>query len=320
MTRKLEDSHHDGTRIGKSTMLTSSSLLRSAVVIGGSGAVGLMLAEAIASCGTRVTIVDKAASSAGFPTLETDALHPSPELRDVLTDADVVILALPEDVACRSVAPVAAAMRRDALMVDTLSVKGAVVPLLEASSVAEAVSINPMFHPSLGMRGRPIVVVPVRTSRRAEAFLDVLTAGQARLTEMSGHEHDRLMAAAQVATHAAILAVGASLRALGADVATLCAVAPPPHMTMLALVARVCTGEAAVYRDIQTANPAAQAARAALITSLTQLDSLVTDGTSAEFARYLDDIRAHLGTNADALARHCAELSHTPLPRVRTED
>lgn len=290
------------------------------MVLGGSGAVGLMVASTMTRYGVRVKIVDKAAPPAGFEALEADVLEPGRELRDTLAQADVVVLALPESIACDSVAPVISAMRHDALLVDTLSVKNGIVPMLEASSVAEAISINPMFHPSLGMRDRPVVVVPVRKSTRAKAFLSVLAAERARLTEMTGREHDELMAVAQVATHAVILALGASLRALGTDIATLCAIAPPPHLTMLAMLARLSTGEAAVYHDIQTTNPLAESVRQSLIRSLRELDSLAVGGTSAEFARYLDEIREHLGTNAEALGRHCAQLFHTPAPLFHAEN
>ncbi len=301
-------------------MEKTPSPLRSAVVLGGSGAVGRMLAAELTGAGIRVTVADKTVSATGSATIAADARRPGPALHDVLAEADVVVMALPEDVACVAVAPVTAAMRHEALLVDTLSVKGGIVPMIEASTVAEAVSVNPMFHPDLGLRGRPIVVVPVRKSLRARAFLDVLSASGAQLTELTSAEHDGLMAAAQVVTHAAILSVGASLRALGTNFATLCAVAPPPHLTMLALLARLCAGEPSVYHDIQAANPAAPAARQALVTSLTELDSLVADGTTAKFAQYLEDIRAHLGANAGALARYCAELFHMPPPRFPTAD
>ena len=66
---------------------------------------------------------------------------------------------------------------------------------------------------------------------------------------MTADQHDRLAAASQALTHATVLAFGLALAELQVDVADLGRIAPPPHTTLLSLLARIaraarprCTG------------------------------------------------------------------------------
>ncbi|MGN5378582.1 hypothetical protein ACQ4WX_17415 [Streptomyces lasalocidi] len=78
-------------------------------------------------------------------------------------------------------------------------------------------------------------------------------------------------------THAVIVSFGLALARLGVDVRTLTATAPPPHLTLLTLLARVLGGSADVYGDIQRSNPHAATARRALADALRAFDSLIGD-------------------------------------------
>lgn len=296
------------------------------VVVGGAGQIGRLFVELFAARGD-VVVVDPAARPDGTGRVLCHRIdEPAPEIRAALAAADTVLLALPETVAVDLVPVVADAMRAGALLVDTLSVKEKVVAALAESARRcglLACSLNPMFAPALGVAGRPVAAVRVTPGDRVDDLLALLAAAGARLVEVTAEEHDRLTAVLQVATHASVLAFGDAVVASGLDVDTLLGLAPPPHLTMLALLARIVTGQPDVYWDIQAGSEHAAAARDALRTGLRKLDQWVTDRDAAGFRAAFDHIGHHLDGHRDDLAGRCAELFsrqelRTPDPRMAT--
>lgn len=238
--------------------------------------------------------------------LSDDVTAPSAPLRKEISAADLVLLALPEPVICAVLASLSETMATDALLVDTSSVKSGVVA---AAPVGRPmVSINPMFAPSLGMAGRPVAAVVLHGGDRAEDLLATLAAWGARVVTMTAAEHDRLVAASQAMTHAAVLGFGMALTRLDLPVATLAATAPPPHQTLLALLARVLSNSPEVYWDIQAANPYAQQARAALADGLRELAQLVADDDVDGFGQIFDAIRSLFGSDLGCHQQRAAEM------------
>ncbi|OBC02942.1 hypothetical protein A5784_15490 [Mycobacterium sp. 852013-50091_SCH5140682] len=272
------------------------------VVAGGSGAVGSLFAERLHDSGSDVVIVDRAVPA---PTqnvgrfVRGDISDPGAEVADVVRTADVVLLSVPEPVALVAIGRLVGTLRPDALIVDTLSVKSTVVPALhEVAMIAgetEALSLNPMFAPSLGFAGHPVASVVVRDGRRGRALVDLIEQWGARVVTVSADEHDRLAAAAQALTHAAVIGFGAALAELDVDIADLDRIAPPPHTALLSLLARIASGAPEVYWDVQAANPYAPAARRALSRGVAQLSDLVDDGDTAAFGDLLDRLCGVLG-------------------------
>jgi 4-amino-4-deoxyprephenate dehydrogenase len=229
-----------------------------------------------------------------------------PRLADELGQADVVVLAVPEPVALAAVEDVAAAMRPGGLLVDTLSVKTAIANAEAAISGIEVVGVNPMFAPSLDPLGRPVAAVVVRGGPRSAAFLDLIGKHGGRVVTMTADAHDRITAATQTLTHATVFAFGIALGALGVSAAELSAVAPPPHATLLGLLARICSGAPETYWDIQAANPHAQRARAALADGIAQVAGLVDAADEARFAAALADVRVFLDDELEHHREACA--------------
>jgi 4-amino-4-deoxyprephenate dehydrogenase len=167
-----------------------------------------------------------------------------------------------------------------------------------------ALSLNPMFAPSLDPGGRPIALVEIAAGPAADRMAELLLTTGAVVVPMTAARHDRLCAAVQVATHASVLAFGDTLRVLNADAGDLLAVAPPPHRTMLALLARLVSASPEVYRDIQVANPGAHAVRATLTRATDRLGDLAA--TPERFAAHLGELADWLGPYRDELAAECA--------------
>jgi len=284
-----------------------------AVIAGGGGAVGALLAHTLAAAGTRsLTLIDPRAQSPavpGFRVLPDDVTHPSHEALRLISAADLVILALPEAAAHAAARQVLAHLKPDSLLVDTLSVKSRFALTLQSvPTAAELLGINPMFAPALGFRGRSLIAVPYAGARLAEAFLDCLAAQDCRVTRMGAEQHDLACASLQVATHAAVLGFGMALHASGVDAASLEAVMPPPHRTLLALLARVVSGEPEVYRDIQAANPFAAPMRARLLEAQRELQNIVDSDSADRFDALIMELRTVVAGTETDFATLCARL------------
>ena len=278
-----------------------------AVVVGGAGEVGRLLGRSLADAGVAVTCLDVAVA-AGGSAVAGDVRCPGPDAVAVLARADVVVLAVPEPVALEAVAPLAAVMRPGAVLADTLSVKSRIAERLrEQAPGVQWVGLNPMFAPSLGWAGRVVAAVTVSGGPGVRALVELVAGFGARVVEMSAAEHDALTAAQQVATHAAVLAFGLALGELSVDAAALRASAPPPHLALLALLARITSGTPEVYFDIQAANPGAQAARRAVGRGLERVGRAVAGG-EAGFEELFAEVRSVLGAEGPELARVCAQM------------
>jgi 4-amino-4-deoxyprephenate dehydrogenase len=275
------------------------------LVAGGAGAVGALFTDLLTAAGARVVAVD---SAPGPDRVVGDVTAVDGVLAAELTAADVVVLAVPEAVALAALGPVTAALSPGALLVDTLSVKSPYAAAASAiRSDVELLSLNPMFAPSLGFPGRPVAAVELRGGPRSAEFLRLLTTAGARTVTVTADRHDRLAAATQALTHAAVLSFGAALAELDVTADELAALAPPPHATLLALLARIAAGTPEVYWDVQSANPFAETARAALSAGTRAVD-LAVDKGEGQFTDLLTSMRSVLGDQLSTYGAHCARM------------
>ncbi len=265
-----------------------------------------MLVELLRADGRRVVVLDSRSGD--------DIRRPRPNAVSRLREAEVVVLAVPEDVALAVVESLPPLMNPSALLVETLSVKTRFADCVahlgdELAWDGPIVGINPMFAPSLRLPGRTVAAVVHRSGRAADLLLDDLRRWGARVQIVSADHHDRSCAAVQALTHATILSFGCALADLGIDPDGAAALATPVFTTMSALLARVSGGTPEVYRDVQVSNPYARAAREALSRAI----SCVSAASRAEagvagFADLLDHAGLPLGDHADDQARLCARL------------
>lgn len=276
------------------------------VVIGGAGAVGGLLVELLRAAGAELVVIDVAQPRAGVRYVPSDVSAIDARVRSEVQRAGIVVLAVPEPVALAALPLLAPELAPGRLLVDTLSVKTGVVAALQAhAGHLEAVSLNPMFAPALGFDGRAVAAVVVHDGPRVRALLDAVRGRGARVVEVSADEHDRIAAVTQALTHAAVLAFGLALDELGVAAARLTALATPPHLTMLALLARIAQGEPATYWDVQAGNPHAPGARAALASGLA---TLAGTGERQDFTALLERAHTALGADREAYADLCEEL------------
>ena len=303
------------------------------VIIGGSGEVGSLFAKHISDpsrAGSSAAIkydsqkplvvIDKIAPKANLKHVEyarvTSSQAMFTEHAQLLKTADTVILALPEDVALSLLPEIAETLGQNALLIDTLSVKGEVCARLtefcqqrdSIGSPIECISINPMFAPSLGFSGQCVAVIPIKSQARSQAFIEAMHGWGARIEILDATTHDQATATLQVATHAAILAFGASLLDSNYDAKRLLQFAPPPHRALMALLARICAGEPEVYRDIQVSNTLAETSRQRLSDGLSALEHSIRTDDPVVFEAFISEIRQCMEPELEHLADDCRKM------------
>lgn len=286
---------------------------RRCVVAGGAGAVGGLVVDLLLGAGADVFVVDVAAPSAERSQVcacaRADVCAMDAWLVAELRRADVVVLAVPEPVALAALPALARELRPGALLVDTLSVKTGIVAALRAHAThLEAVSLNPMFGPDLGFKDRAVAAVVVRSGPQTRALLEAVRRRGGHVVRLGADEHDRVAAVTQALTHAAVIAFGLALEELGVAVGDVGTVATPPHLTLLALLARIASGEPETYWSVQADNPYAHRARAALATGLATLADTADHGTAGDFAEILERAHKRLSPGCHAYVRMCEEL------------
>lgn len=272
---------------------------RSAIVVGAAGGMGRMFLDQLAAAGCETIGWD---ISAGDRVMAADLLDLSGDMRRALGAADLVLLAVPDQVACRAAADVARAMAPEAMLVDCTSVKAPYVEAVGHAGSCGLVSINPLFGPGLAWAGRSIVVTELRAPRFPEKLTGFLEGAGLGIIRLDAERHDRLAAEAQAQLHAAILAFIISASADGMLFDT------PPNRVMRMLGARILSAEPAVYWEIQTSNPFAGEARRRLIAALQALDETCAAGDDEGFARMLVGARDHLGGDTAELSARCVKL------------
>lgn len=279
-------------------------------MVGGSGAVGGLFVSCLANSDVELLVVDGRPPEDGRLRYEQgDITDFGPELAEDLAAADLVVLAVPEPVAVAAVKGLAAVLRPDALLVDTLSVKQRIVESILADAPGvEALSLNPMFAPSLGFEGRPVAAVVVHDGPAARTLLDLIRLWGGKVVPVTSQEHDRLAGATQALTHATLLSFGLALSQFGISTTELRQIAPPPHNVLLAMLARVAAGTPEVYWDVQAANPEALAARQALADGVRRFADLLATGTEEDFAAMLHEVRDAFGPELEHYRDTCARL------------
>lgn len=290
-----------------------SQQLRSCVVIGGAGAVGSMFVTLLTNSGAQVCVIDMrtpVATTVQF--VHGDITSPTPDVHLAIKTADLILLAVPERVALAAVLPVATQMRPGALLAHTLSVQSPIATLIRSARLhVEVVGLNPMFAPTLSILGRPVAAIVLNDGPCSGELLSLISSWGGRVVQLGAEEHDRLTAATQVLTHAVVLAFGVALADLDIDITLLSTLAPPPHETLLALLARIVSGTPEVYWDVQSANPQAPVARLALLRGIEQLVTATEDETA--FISVLQESRKILGTEYERYQNLCARIFSGPL-------
>ncbi len=164
-----------------------------------------------------------------------------------------------------------------------------------------------MFAPNLGFEGQSIAVVQIRAGERGHGFVEMMRRWNSKIIELSAEAHDRSMAMLQAATHTALLAFGISLQKSGYRVTELLPFAPPPHRTMLGMLARIVEAPPSVYRDIQIANSFSAGARRQMAAALDEFENCLSPDAPHRFEQLFEQLSELLGNDRESLRQQCQD-------------
>ena len=148
-----------------------------ALVIGGSGSVGSLFCELLLKRYQKVVVVDlvenRQLKKMGVDFTRGDIGHLS-EI-DLINDAELVLVTTPEEPAIHAIDSLVSLLHPGQCLIDTLSVKSPISKSLRRlGSGVEAISINPMFGPSLGFNGQSVAAVDYCSGPISNSFLPCL--------------------------------------------------------------------------------------------------------------------------------------------------
>ena len=208
-------------------------------------------------------------------------------LKSSLSESDLIIICLPEDIAYKFLKLYEHYISKTSLFIDTLSVKEEIASYYEKNGF-NALSLNPMFGPDLPMEGKNIIVVKFKETTTSNWFMSLLETWKLNIVYTTSDEHDKMSSIVQVATHAAIMAFGATLNESDISITELLKVATPPFLSISALFGRIVSGNKKVYWNIQNENTYASEVRKKLIKNLIALDKSIDNNREGDFNNLIE--------------------------------
>jgi len=220
------------------------------VVLGASGGVGRLLSQLI---NPHVKALKGFDLRGGENSVVADVLSPSDELRQYLAQADLIVIALPDKVACQAVKLLSETAAPDSLVVDTCLVKTPMAEAWKDRGQCEILLINPLFGPDLDIYQKLVASVRLRAGLRTEVFEEWLSIAGAKILPMSVDQHDRASAIHQALVHAVLLVFSEVFSCNPHDVAT--SFSTPSSALLASMAARMLHGDFHMHWRIQSDNP-----------------------------------------------------------------
>jgi prephenate dehydrogenase len=246
------------------------------VAILGHGRFGAALAQLVGEAGIAVRAHD--------PLAEVPADVRAESVRDLVTGARFVVVAVPVPRIRAAVLDLRPHLERDQIVLDVGSVKVGPMAALEEvlGDAIPWVGTHPLFGPlSLALAERPLRVVVCPSKRHPEAAARVHELYErvgCEVVEQTAEGHDRVMAH----THALTFFVAKGMIDAGAGMEV--PFAPPSFQAMARAIETVRSDAGHLFTAIAHENPFAGEARKQLVTSLSAIDRALDSRAAAAAA------------------------------------
>ena len=197
------------------------------------------------------------------------------ESKEIVKDADVVIIAVPIAVTVDVIHEVGPHIPEDALLCDITSVKKKPVEAMKEYS-DEVLGMHPMYAPSNSIKGQKIVLCPEKGKKWTlmETFwMD--NGADIHVTEPESH--DKAMSLVQGLMHFSELVVAETIRKADMTGSDMEEYSSPVYQLITDLTARMLNQKSGLYGSIQAENPENEKIRESFIESAEDIRELIGD-------------------------------------------
>lgn len=213
---------------------------------------------------------------------------------EVAAHHSVVIFVVPHNVAPSVIGEWGEYLSDQHLLIDLSSVKTQVAAAV-APIKGEHLLIHPMWSPQVSsMAGQTMVVCGGgELGQRSREIVRLFEQSGVRLTYLTVVEHDKIMAMIQVASHAALLAIGLAHQRSGFPASLLSAVESPIYRMISAMIGRMLSHQPELYADIAIENPFGAEAIGIVRVALQEVERVVTAGDRGGYVNLLEGMLNH---------------------------
>ena len=270
------------------------------LVVGGAGGMGRWCAGLFNNAGFDVCISSRQDVSELAHAMSVCVSRP-----EEAGEFDVVVLSVPMGAMDEVASAVGPRMRKGSLLMDLSSLKKAPVEtmLRYAPPEVEVIGAHPLFGPGSGDKGRTVILVPTKRSKRWLPIMkDILEEEGLRVTTATAAEHDRRMAVAQALTHFMYVAWGRALEHLHINLKEMDEYGTPVYELTRELAGRVLSNDPEMYALIQS-TPEAGVVRQAYVDACLELSLYIGSGEAGRFVEAFESAAKHYGDTEGAKRR-----------------
>ena len=256
-------------------------------IVGGTGQFGQHLGEALEEdneiriSGKDVEEASKIAEKHGWSYGEN---------KEIVKDADVVIIAVPIAVTVEAIEKVGPHVPEDALLCDITSVKRKPVEAMKKYS-DEVLGMHPMYAPSNSIEGQKIVLCPEKGKKWTLMETFWMDNG-ADIHVTNPESHDKAMSLVQGLMHFSELVVAETIRKADMTGSDMEEYSSPVYQLITDLTARMLNQKSGLYGSIQAENPENENIRESFIESAEDIRELI--GNEEAFADKFEELGEEL--------------------------
>lgn len=205
------------------------------VIVGGKGALGTVFTDMFTRSGYRVEALEQ---------------EDWPRASDILSDAGLVLVAVPIDITCEIIGRLTD-LNDQCILADITSVKHKPMEAMMAAHKGPVLGLHPMFGPDVpGLVKQVVVACEGRFPEQYQWLLEQIRIWGAIVYTSEPKEHDKAMSFIQVMRHFSSFVYGAHLSQEQPDLKQLVDFSSPIYRLELAMVGRLFAQNSALYGDI----------------------------------------------------------------------
>lgn len=176
--------------------------------------------------------------------------------REKITQAQMIILAIPIEHTPALAQKIAPLLRKDQIFSDFTSVKSKVIPIMQKSA-ASIISAHPMFGKLKNISGQKILLLPVRCNKNQLAQTKKIykSLGLEVYVLKQWEKHDNYMSVIQALLHFSQIGLTATLREQKLDIKTLLSICSPIYKINFSIACRILLRNPNLYSHILMDNP-----------------------------------------------------------------